>query len=101
MDSLDVRLLDDELQAEILMVTELMEAANLSAGPLTPQHIDAVLGCVLAASGSAGSTAHQQIAVGMSGLPRRAGRVRPQPVATAVCPAGARLVGQPRWNGTV
>jgi hypothetical protein len=43
MDSLDVRLLDDELQAEIQMVTELMEAANLSDGPLSPQFIDTVL----------------------------------------------------------
>jgi hypothetical protein len=83
MDSLDVRLLDDELQAEIQMVTELMEAANLSEGPLTPQHIDAVLGCVLAAPGPAASTAPEQVAVGMSRLPKRPGRVRPQTVATS------------------
>ena len=44
MDNLDVALLDDELHAEIQMVTELMEAANLSAGRLSPQVIDALLG---------------------------------------------------------
>jgi len=44
MDNLDVALLDDELHAEIQMVTELMEAANQSAGRLNPQLIDALLG---------------------------------------------------------
>lgn len=44
MDNLDVALLDDDLHAEIQMVTELIEAANLSAGRLSTQSIDALLG---------------------------------------------------------
>lgn len=43
MDRLDVPVHDDDLRAEIGLVTELIIAANQSDGPLCPRAIDAVL----------------------------------------------------------
>lgn len=84
MDSFDVPLLDDDLQAEIQMVTALIEAANLSDGPLSSQFIDTVLGFGLAGSGAVGATAGEEIAAHVDRSPRRAGRRRQQPMAMPV-----------------
>lgn len=82
MDSLDVRLLDDELQAEIQMVAELIEAANLSEGPLAPWCVDAVLGLGAAASPPSVATAKEQAAFDVDSSRGGTSRRRPRRMAT-------------------